>query len=420
MCIRDRYKQDEKLKTACGSPCYAAPEMIAGKNYDGLKVDIWSSGVVLFALLCGYLPFEDPNTSHLYKKILNGSYTIPKFLSEEAKGMLRGILTVDPAKRFTIDDIRRHPWFALSPAKAKQGIVVGVHQVPSEPSILKQIESYGFSTEYTQKCIEANKHNSATTTYYLLLQRFIRAGGKSVADLSSPLFEPITIGKNLKNLREALQLAAPKSFPRKIAPSPNRNPAEFDSRSRMHVERAESKKLEGTGGSSSKGNEVFQCKEVPRNSLRIGSPKGRECNRQRRKTPVACSENVGNLLGSRMREYLVDVSVGNCEERKRNVKEKLNTTAPLKGKLRLSSKEERALNSKQLSTRAQAMFAVRPKRSLFEVSWGANASVTPSAGVREVAQFSPKCNNMFVFTGTHRSSSKFGNAKTPKVSRYIS
>ena len=72
--LSNTYKTGETLKTACGSPCYAAPEMIAGKRYHGSNVDIWSCGVILFALICGYLPFEDPNTANLYKKILNGDY----------------------------------------------------------------------------------------------------------------------------------------------------------------------------------------------------------------------------------------------------------------------------------------------------------------------------------------------------------
>jgi 5'-AMP-activated protein kinase catalytic alpha subunit len=54
------------LDTACGSPCYAAPEMISGNSYSGLKADIWSSGVTLYAMLCGYLPFEDADTAILY------------------------------------------------------------------------------------------------------------------------------------------------------------------------------------------------------------------------------------------------------------------------------------------------------------------------------------------------------------------
>ena len=72
--LSNTYKNDELLKTACGSPCYAAPEMIAGQRYNGSQVDIWSCGVVLFALLSGYLPFEDPNTGKLYKKILAADY----------------------------------------------------------------------------------------------------------------------------------------------------------------------------------------------------------------------------------------------------------------------------------------------------------------------------------------------------------
>lgn len=75
------YKYGETLKTACGSPCYAAPEMIAGKRYHGLNADIWSTGVILYAMACGYLPFEDPNTGKLYKKILSCDYLLPGFIS---------------------------------------------------------------------------------------------------------------------------------------------------------------------------------------------------------------------------------------------------------------------------------------------------------------------------------------------------
>jgi 5'-AMP-activated protein kinase catalytic alpha subunit len=59
--------------------------MIAGKKYEGLMADIWSCGVILYAMLCGYLPFEDPNTSALYKKIIGGEFKIPKFVSFSAK-----------------------------------------------------------------------------------------------------------------------------------------------------------------------------------------------------------------------------------------------------------------------------------------------------------------------------------------------
>lgn len=60
--LSNMYKEGQTLKTACGSPCYASPEMVAGDEYNGLKSDIWSSGVVLYAMVCGFLPFEDDNT----------------------------------------------------------------------------------------------------------------------------------------------------------------------------------------------------------------------------------------------------------------------------------------------------------------------------------------------------------------------
>ncbi len=87
--------------------------MIAGQQYVGLKSDLWSCGVVLYAMLCGYLPFEDQKTSSLYKKILNAEYTLPKFLSEDAKDLVSKIFITDPEKRISVNEIREHPWFKL-------------------------------------------------------------------------------------------------------------------------------------------------------------------------------------------------------------------------------------------------------------------------------------------------------------------
>ena len=96
--LSNMYKPAQLLKTACGSPCYAAPEMIAGKRYHGANVDIWSTGVILFALVCGYLPFEDPNTANLYKKILAGEFQLPKFISPDVADLIKKVLTTDPGK----------------------------------------------------------------------------------------------------------------------------------------------------------------------------------------------------------------------------------------------------------------------------------------------------------------------------------
>ena len=70
--LSNRYLPGQTLSTACGRPCYAAPEMSSGKKYNGIDVDVWSSEVTLYAMLVGYLPFEDPETAMLYKKILMG------------------------------------------------------------------------------------------------------------------------------------------------------------------------------------------------------------------------------------------------------------------------------------------------------------------------------------------------------------
>jgi 5'-AMP-activated protein kinase catalytic alpha subunit len=101
--LSNMYRNEEKLGTACGSPCYAAPEMVAGLRYDGLKADIWSSGVILYAMLAGYLPFEDPDTARLYRKIMNCKYKAPAFILEDSREMISFIFITNPEKRPGID-----------------------------------------------------------------------------------------------------------------------------------------------------------------------------------------------------------------------------------------------------------------------------------------------------------------------------
>ena len=103
--------QKELLSTPCGSPCYASPEMVAGKKYDGMKIDVWSTGIILFAMLCGYLPFEDKNNDKLFDKILECKIEYPDFLSDEPKDLISKILVVDPEKRITIEEIKRHRYY---------------------------------------------------------------------------------------------------------------------------------------------------------------------------------------------------------------------------------------------------------------------------------------------------------------------
>eukprot|EP01062_Namystynia_karyoxenos_P069775 TRINITY_DN65232_c0_g1_i1.p1 TRINITY_DN65232_c0_g1~~TRINITY_DN65232_c0_g1_i1.p1 ORF type:complete len:713 (+),score=170.42 TRINITY_DN65232_c0_g1_i1:119-2140(+) len=99
------------LKTSCGSPNYAAPEVISGKLYAGPEVDVWSCGVILYALLCGHLPFDEDSIPALFKKIKEGRYAPPQGVSAGAKEMIQKILVVDPMVRITIPQIRDSEWF---------------------------------------------------------------------------------------------------------------------------------------------------------------------------------------------------------------------------------------------------------------------------------------------------------------------
>uniref|UniRef100_A0A671EJ92 Serine/threonine-protein kinase SIK3 n=1 Tax=Rhinolophus ferrumequinum TaxID=59479 RepID=A0A671EJ92_RHIFE len=104
------------LKTWCGSPPYAAPELFEGKEYDGPKVDIWSLGVVLYVLVCGALPFDGSTLQNLRARVLSGKFRIPFFMSTECEHLIRHMLVLDPNKRLSMEQICKHKWMKLGDA----------------------------------------------------------------------------------------------------------------------------------------------------------------------------------------------------------------------------------------------------------------------------------------------------------------
>ena len=113
-------RSNDLMATSCGSPCYAAPELVVQDGmYVGAAVDVWSCGVILYAMLAGYLPFDDDpanpdgdNINMLYKYIMATPLSFPDYITAEPRSLLQRMLVPDPAKRATLDEVMDHPWLA--------------------------------------------------------------------------------------------------------------------------------------------------------------------------------------------------------------------------------------------------------------------------------------------------------------------
>ncbi|GMF32908.1 unnamed protein product [Phytophthora fragariaefolia] len=99
------------LHTTCGTPNYVAPEVLADKGYDGRAADVWSMGVILYVLLAGFLPFDEPTMSALFRKIQKAEFSYPSWFTPRVKALLNRILVPDPETRITIKEILRDEWF---------------------------------------------------------------------------------------------------------------------------------------------------------------------------------------------------------------------------------------------------------------------------------------------------------------------
>lgn len=170
--------QQKLLETSCGSPHYASPEIVAGKNYHGSPSDVWSCGVILFALLTGHLPFDDSNIRKLLLKVQTGKFHMPLNLSNEAKDLIWSMLRVDPNQRIKIENICNHPLMQKYPDFTND------HQIEDkldhldiskpikliDPDILNNLQTlwHGAPQSHIIKMLQNGDKNPEKMFYYLL------------------------------------------------------------------------------------------------------------------------------------------------------------------------------------------------------------------------------------------------------------
>ena len=196
---------EDLLNTPCGSPCYASPEMLKGQKYKGLSVDLWACGVILFAMLFGYLPFDDKDDNILFKKILDCEIDFPEEndikVGKDAIDLIKKILNPEPDKRITIDEVEKHPFLEYGKNeyenifRKKEKI-----DLDYEKLIIDYMENeFGFdnSNNNIKNDIYNNRHNHVTTTYNLLKQKYLE--GRLIFNFRERLYNKISNKRNFQN-----------------------------------------------------------------------------------------------------------------------------------------------------------------------------------------------------------------------------
>ena len=184
--ISRTYTLDKLISTPCGTASYAPPEMHRGEEYYGLLSDVWSAGVLLYAMVFGYLPFCEEDEDTNIDNIIKGNYEIPEEASPQLEDFLKHILDIDPLTRYDLDQIKKHPWYNLvTPVKSLPGVIIGYHKIPIDDRILNVCEAYGFDKDSVRISVAENKYDNKSAIYYIILSKMKREGYDSISDLFS-------------------------------------------------------------------------------------------------------------------------------------------------------------------------------------------------------------------------------------------
>ncbi|XP_049925285.1 serine/threonine-protein kinase BRSK2-like isoform X4 [Epinephelus moara] len=172
---------DSLLETSCGSPHYACPEVIRGEKYDGRRADVWSCGVILFALLVGALPFDHDNLRQLLEKVKSGVFHMPHFIPPDCQALLKGMIEVNSDKRLTLEAIQKHPWYQggrnepcpEQPPPRRVCVKRILSLTDLDPDVLESMYSLGCFRDRVKltQDLTSEEENQEKMIYYLLLDR---------------------------------------------------------------------------------------------------------------------------------------------------------------------------------------------------------------------------------------------------------
>ncbi|XP_042333047.1 serine/threonine-protein kinase SIK3 isoform X2 [Sceloporus undulatus] len=175
----NKFTPGQLLKTWCGSPPYAAPELFEGKEYDGPKVDIWSLGVVLYVLVCGALPFDGSTLQNLRARVLSGKFRIPFFMSTECEHLIRHMLVLEPSRRLSMEQICKHKWMKLGEVDTEfdtliaecQHLKIERQMEPVNEDVLLAMAEMGLDKEHTLQSLRTEAYDHYSAIYSLLCDR---------------------------------------------------------------------------------------------------------------------------------------------------------------------------------------------------------------------------------------------------------
>ncbi|KAL1839338.1 hypothetical protein VTJ49DRAFT_1634 [Mycothermus thermophilus] len=225
------------LKTSCGSPNYAAPEVIGGKLYAGPEVDVWSCGVILYVMLVGRLPFDHEHIPTLFAKIAKGSYMVPSWMSPGASNLIKKMLVVNPVHRATIEDIRQDPWFlkdlplylhppveeflntGVDPNKAIRVSDIAPNAPPQEQEKLhnevtdKISKTMGYGKRDVEEALEADEPSAIKDAYMIVRENKLMETGQLAALTTDDATPSPHLEANLSSARSVASSAGASARP---------------------------------------------------------------------------------------------------------------------------------------------------------------------------------------------------------------